>query len=186
MLGSINTLKRKLKKIIYILKKDERIIERQKKERIQWIGSSYGGFGICSSAMRINPVVYSFGIGEDASFDLAMIKKYNADIYAFDPTPKSINWVKDNVNNKKFKFFPYGISDRDQIEKFYLPQKENYVSGSVCQREGLKQDFIEVEMHRLETIMNDMGHTQIDVLKMDIEGSEFYVIPDILSILGGV
>lgn len=53
MFGSINILKRKLKKAIYILKKDEYIIKRQEKERIQWIGSNYGGFGICSSAIGI-------------------------------------------------------------------------------------------------------------------------------------
>lgn len=29
-----------------------------------------------------------------------------------------------------------------------------------------------------------MGHTQLDVLKMDIEGSEFHVVPDILSTWG--
>jgi len=33
-------------------------------------------------------VVYSLGIGEDISFDLALIEKYGARVHAFDPTPK--------------------------------------------------------------------------------------------------
>jgi len=180
-------MKRKLKKILYILRKDERVIERQVKEKAEWIGNGYGGFGVCSRFFRggrVNPVVYSFGIGEDVSFDLSMIKRYNAEIYAFDPTPRSVEWVKNNVRNKNFHFYPYGISDKDQKEKFYLPQRKKYVSGSVLMREGLHQDSIEVEMYRLKTIMDKMGHKRLDVLKMDIEGSEFKVIPDVLSILG--
>ena len=40
---------------------------------------------------------------------------------------------------------------------------------------------ISVEMKSLGNIMNEMGHKHIDVLKMDIEGSEYDVIEDILN-----
>lgn len=83
-----------------------------------------------------------------------MVERYNAEVYVFVPILKSINWVKSNVHNNKFHFYPYGSSVRNQKEKFYLPQNENYVSGSMCRHKGLKQNFIEVEMFCLKTVLN--------------------------------
>ena len=45
-------------------------------------------------------VVYSIGIGTDASFDLELINTFNCEIYGFDPTPKSIRWVKKNIDSE--------------------------------------------------------------------------------------
>jgi hypothetical protein len=39
---------------------------------------------------------------------------------------------------------------------------------------------VDVSVHRLATIMAMLGHVRIDVLKMDVEGAEYMVLPDIL------
>ena len=151
---------------------------------VTWIGNEYGGFAVDCKALEkceVNPVVFSFGVGEDISFDQKMIETYKAEVYAFDPTPKSISWVKNNVNNNRFHFYPYGISDKDGIEKFYLPQNPEYVSGSVAYRDELQKNAVDVQMKSMSTILKDMKISKIDILKMDIEGSEFKVIPDILK-----
>lgn len=178
--------KRKVKKAIRIMMKDKFVIRRQKKEVIKWLGNEYGGFGVCCRLLGDEPIVYSFGIGEDVSFDTELIEKYNAEVYAFDPTPKSIRWVNKNVHNTKFHFYPYGISDKDEKENFYLPKNDNYVSGSSLMHDGLRTIPVEVDMFRLETIMNKIGHMKIDLLKIDIEGSEFKVITEIVNIPGGI
>ena len=152
-------------------------------------GTDYGGFNIAADYIKTsNPIVYSFGIGEDISFDRAVIEKYNAKVYGFDPTPKSIKWISALKSDKcwggvfeSFTFFPYGISDCDGKVKFYLPLNENYVSGSVISRNELNTEPIEVEMYSLASIMKMLGHNAIDILKMDIEGLEFEVIPNILE-----
>jgi hypothetical protein len=38
-----------------------------------------------------------------------------------------------------------------------------------------------IDVKRLSTIMNDLGHSHIDLLKMDIEGAEYDVIDDFLD-----
>lgn len=122
-------------------------------------GSEYGGFNIYDKRIKMkeNPIVYSFGVGEDISFDLELIRKYNCSVYAFDPTPKAIKWIQEQNQSSKFCFFPYGISYKDGIEKFYLPINPNYVSGSIISGEGLKSDAINVEMKRLSTILLETG-----------------------------
>lgn len=40
---------------------------------------------------------------------------------------------------------------------------------------------VEAEMKTLRTIMRELGHDGIDILKMDIEGSEFKVVENIMD-----
>jgi len=158
-------------------------IKLQIRKRIMWCGSNYGGFYVVPEFFKAGgyPVVYSFGIGEDISFDLDMINKFHAEVWGFDPTPKSIRWIKNQKISKRFHFYEFGLSDKDGIEKFYLPQNEEYVSGSTYYREMYKKESIEVEMRCFRTILEELKHDVIDVVKLDIEGSEFAVIDDILE-----
>ena len=36
-------------------------------------------------------------------------------------------------------------------------------------------------MRRVATLMRDLGHERLDVLKMDIEGAEYEVVADVLA-----
>ena len=122
-------------------------------------------------------IVYSFGIGEDISFDLAIIEKHNCKVFGFDPTPKSINWIKKQSISPNFTFFDYGIADKSEAIDFYLPKNPAYVSGSFIKHKNINdQEKVLVQMKTLEDITLDFGHKRIDVLKMDIEGAEYQVI----------
>src|SRR5665647_2667756 len=68
-------------------------------------GTEYGGYTIIPNLSE-KSIVYSVGIGEDISFDLALIKKFHCNIYAFDPTPKSAQWIKEQNLPVEFHFYP--------------------------------------------------------------------------------
>lgn len=148
----------------------------------KWFGTEYGGFYVAGEKLNEDSIIYSFGIGEDNSFDIALISKYGCKVYAFDPTPKSIKWVQDNVDEPRFVFLPYGIDDKTGTAKFLLPKNDNYVSGSVIKQNNVDENkSIEVPMKSFEDIVKELKHDKIDVLKMDIEGSEYKVIESILN-----
>lgn len=176
MLG-IRRMKRKAKS--FLTRPHVKIEIKGVKKRI---GNDYGGFIVAIDRLPEKPLVYSFGVGEDASFDLDMIRLYKSEVYAFDPTPKSIAWVKKQCFPKEYHFFPYGLSNKDGEEEMFLPNNPNYISASVYEHIGVnKKDSVIVPMKKLRTILNEMGQNHIDVLKMDIEGSEYQVIDEILS-----
>jgi len=149
----------------------------------KWYGNNYGGFFINPSLLNSGSIVYSFGIGKDISFDKTCIKKHKCTVYAFDPTPKSIHFISQQNLPDSFHFFSYGISDGESgIYKFFLPENPRGVSGSLVDTEVVStQRSIDVEMKSFADIVGALGHKHIDVLKMDIEGSEYTVLEKILE-----
>ena len=146
-----------------------------------FIGSDYGGWDICPTSINSSSIIYSFGVGEDISFDLGLIEKYGVQVLAFDPSPKSIDWVKDQDTPKEFQLYEYGIADYDGEAEFFPPDNPDHVSHTMLKKNTKASVGIGVNVKRLNTIMKELGHSKIDIFKMDIEGAEYAVIDDILD-----
>ena len=151
---------------------------------IHSIGSISCGFFIVPKLLNSNSIVYSFGVGEDISFDEGVIHEFECLVYAYDPTPKSRIFIERKKPSVLFKYYDCGIADYDGKMKFYLPENEEYVSCTTYNRWGYdesKKKPIEVDVKKLSTLMQENNHTYIDLLKVDIEGSEYAVIDNILK-----
>src|SRR5262249_23584492 len=74
-----------------------------------------------------------------------------------------------------------GLASYDGRATFFAPKNPAYVSHTVLPGIGADERAIDVEVRRVSTLMRDLGHDRIDVLKMDIEGAEYEVIDDILA-----
>lgn len=149
----------------------------------KWYGNSYGGFFVNPDLLNSNSIIYSFGIGKDVTFDKTCIKNHSCRVFGFDPTPKSINYIKNNPPSELFKFFDYGISATiSGTTTFYLPTNDRATSGSLLNTEVVdSQKAIDVKMKTFATITKELNHNHIDVLKMDIEGAEYDVLETILN-----
>lgn len=145
------------------------------------LGTEYGGWTIAPEYINKDSIVYSFGIGEDISFDLELINKFGVNVYAFDPTPKSINWVKSQNVPVNFKMYEYGIADFDGVAQFNPPENPDHVSHTLLDRPSTSNRAISVQVYTLQTIMKMLKHTHIDILKMDIEGAEYPVLRDLIN-----
>ncbi len=142
-------------------------------------GTGYGGWDIVAGLLDKNSIVYSFGIGEDASFDLSLINKFDLIIHAFDPTPQSIQWVISQKFPDNFIMHRVGLAGFNGDVPFNPPENSEHVSHTLLDRPATKNKAIILPVKRLSTIMNELGHNHIDILKMDIEGAEYGVINDI-------
>lgn len=142
------------------------------------LGTECNGWWFCPDRITPSSVIYSFGVGEDASFDLALIESFGVDVHGFDPTPKSIRWVRENVTTPKFIMHEHGLADFGGVLRMYPPADERHVSHSIVRISD--RSPVDLPVQRLRTIMDRLGHQAIDLLKMDIEGTEYSVIDDIL------
>ena len=139
-------------------------------------GTEYGGWTYDSAAITAESVVYSVGLGEDTSWDEGIMKRFGLQVWGFDPTPKSIKYVNSNENlGQNFHFTPEGLGIKKDVLTFTKPQNTNYVSMREGKHDGLGET-IEVPVNSLENWMQNFGHAHLDILKIDIEGSEYDVL----------
>jgi FkbM family methyltransferase len=144
-------------------------------------GSEYGGWWICPRGLAPGAVVYSVGIGTDITFDLSLIETYGVTVHAFDPTPGSIVYVRSQPLPNSFNWHEIGVAGHDGPATFFPPINPAHISHTLVARAETSARAIQVEVRRLSTIMRDLGHQTLDVLKMDIEGAEYDVLDEVLE-----
>lgn len=146
------------------------------------LGSAYGGWAVPENYLHAESIVYTVGVGEDITFDLALAKTYGCKVFAFDPTPIAVQFMSKIQLPDEMTFVPIGLSSKDGREKFYTPQIAGFDSFSqvIDPNEG-KSSEIFCEVLTLKSIMERFRHRRVDLVKMDIEGFEYDVIEQMLS-----
>lgn len=158
---------------------------RQLKKNHLKFGNKFADWTFCPDSIGEDSVIYSFGVGGDISFDLQLMKRFHLHVHAFDPSPESVAWIEKQDLPDEFHFYPYGLAAKDGEISFAEPSDPGIHSlfsthSEGKAGEGLVQHVLPV--HRLATIVKKLGHQKIDILKMDIEGAEYEVIEDIITL----
>ena len=144
-------------------------------------GARTGVWTVLADLLPGQPVVYSFGVGRNIDWDLEMVHRHGAELHAFDPTPRSIAWMEGHELPAGLTFHPYGLGSHDGEIGFYIPRKTHKVNYSSVKASSPGAEQVLCPVKKLATICKDLGHTRVDVLKMDIEGGEMEALPDILD-----
>ena len=142
-------------------------------------GTAYGGWTYDQSQLHAASVVYSVGLGEDTSWDETLIRRFHLQVWGFDPTPKSAAYVRSRrqLPLEHFHFTAEGLSVRSGNLTFTKPANSNHVSMREGEHAGAGEK-IQVPVNTLQNWMKKFGHARIDLLKLDIEGSEYDVLQD--------
>jgi FkbM family methyltransferase len=148
---------------------------------LQKIGTAYGGWIVPTTLVQSGWRCYDGGVGEDVSFDLGMIDRFGCDIFAFDPTPRAIAYALPiEAAQPKFRFKPVGLWSSDTTLRFYAPRNPAHVSHSVVNLQGTDEWF-EASCRTIPSLMRELNHPSIDLLKLDIEGAEHAVLASVLN-----
>ena len=86
-------------------------------------GERSGVWTVCPDFLNKESIVYSFGVGDNLAWDLAMIDRFGLTIHAFDPTPASVEWVSKQELPPTFHFHPIGLAGHDGTLNFKLPRR---------------------------------------------------------------
>lgn len=124
------------------------------------------------------PTIYSFGIGNDISFDTAAADEFGVPIYMYDPTPAVALLMKEHEEDDRLVFRNEGIYSRETEIKFYT--SNSTLNSSIYPIHGKAQHEL-VRCRTLDSFMQENGHRSIDILKMDVEGVADDVLAQIMD-----
>ncbi len=169
-------------------------------------GGVYGGKFLPGDLdMTESDVCISAGAGEDISFECELAGLYNCSIVITDPTPRAIAHYKKlcemtekgkkmSVNNSKEMFYEvtketlekivyceYGLSGESKKKRFYYPENPEWVSCSEFTKE--EGDFFIADCLSYVDFLQrcHINPKDVKILKIDIEGSEYEVIKNIID-----
>jgi hypothetical protein len=143
-------------------------------ERVGHVGD--GGWWTCTDQLQTKKcgTVYSFGINVDFTYDEGMASK-GCDVHGFDPSPAGLSSEK-AYSAIPASYHAFGLGGEDLV---YAPGTVPFTwPGMDYMRETNTAPW---DLRKLGTIMSNLGHTNIDVLKIDVEGSEWFAMPSILK-----
>jgi FkbM family methyltransferase len=143
-------------------------------------GARSGVWTVCPDGLGPDSIVYSFGVGDNIAWELALIERFGLTVHAFDPTPASVAWLSGQTQPDRLHFHALGIADRDGTCFFHLPPRGSRFNYFPSMRRTGAED-VELPVQRLPTIMAELGHQRMDVLKIDIEGAEYAVLAGLLA-----
>lgn len=146
--------------------------------------AEFGDWTICPDYLTADSIVYSLGIGEDATFDFELAREKGLEVHGFDPTPNSAQWLSNQEQPAGFHFHPWAVTNSDGTVALAPRVKSDGRRSSdmftIVDGAGDSENAIEVDAFSLQSIMNKLGHDSIDILKMDIEGAEYGVLSGLL------
>jgi FkbM family methyltransferase len=168
----------------------------------QKIGSDYGFVAVPDGVLGKGSIVYSVGAGLDVRADVDLVSHYGCDVYIMDPTPRAVQHFKAlkaavakgetfyneggeryEATTDTFEHLHYeavALWDRDEMVRFFEPENPDNISHSITDIQSSGR-AIEVSAQTLPTLMQRLGHKQVDYLKLDIEGAEFRVVDHLLA-----
>ncbi|MEM9802372.1 MAG: FkbM family methyltransferase [Planctomycetota bacterium] len=143
-------------------------------------GERSGTWTALRSGLGQGSVVVSAGVGDNVAWDLAMAAEFGCAVHLLDPTPVASAWIRGVALPTGVTFHPVALSAHDGTLRLRPPRKEGGVNFRALTGEECAE-AIEVPCLRLASFAAQLGLDRIDVLKLDIEGGELDVLPDVLA-----
>jgi FkbM family methyltransferase len=139
--------------------------------------------GVCQwniwpGGLKRGSVVYSGGVGDDVSFEHDLVKQFGCSVVLLDPSPigqKTMTLSENQI--QEFRFLPVALAGHKG--KLKLGEPEPGDKSWYARKEDTAG--MDVSCTDLKSLMEENRHDHIDLLKLDIEGSEYDVIKGILT-----
>ncbi len=149
------------------------------------LGSAYGGWMVPTALIKPGWICYCVGAGNDISFDLELIKHFDVRVQSVEPVEQYVNEARaTTADEPRFAIYRAALATHDGAIRM---QRTHHPNGLALSSANLFEtdQFIEVPARTLASLARELGHSHIDLLKFDLEGAEYEVVPQLdLDALG--
>ena len=142
-----------------------------------------GGYLVCSETLKICENLVTLGVGDDVSFEIDFEKKINSqNIFMYDYTVNNYLFIKIIL-----KYFRRLLTFRTNLDNF-INSIKNYLNFlNFINKKNVKLEKLKIVKKvkfkndiRLNDIIKKIQNSK-NLLKIDIEGSEYEIIEDIVK-----
>jgi FkbM family methyltransferase len=143
------------------------------------LGSPYGSWIVPGDLIERSWVCYCVGAGGDVTFDLELIRRYGVIVRAFDPVASYVRTSLEQADGVPgFSAYQAGIATSDGPLRMQVTHDPSSDSVSAA---GLYDSarFVELPGRSLPSLMAELGDERIDLLKLDVEGGEYQLLPEL-------
>lgn len=145
--------------------------------RLVELGSDWGGWIVPDDLIDESWTCYCVGAGSDVSFDLALIERYGARVRCIDPFRVFLEQAERQADgDPRITFHEAALAKEDGPLRMY--GAEDAASGSLSATNLYRTERVVTKPGRsLPSLMAELGDERADLLKLDIEGSEYDILP---------
>jgi hypothetical protein len=157
--------------------------------------NDFGAWTFCPIAN--GSVIFSVGIGNDVTFDAAMVRQHAARVFCFDPTV-SRQQFEQLINGKRgarqrgnppfspeeralISFHSFGLGAKDDLIAMWRAPNYKTMAYPYRRPGNKKEPDLHLPLLRLQTLMLIARVARVDVLKVDIEAGEYGLFSDFNS-----
>jgi FkbM family methyltransferase len=149
------------------------------------LGTPYGGWTVPTGELDSSWTCYSVGAGADISFDLELIRRFGMTVRSVDAVAEYAQLALERSQGApKFSAHHAAIAPADgpmRMQVTHDPQSQSVSAAGLYESDR----YVEVPGRTLPSLMAELGDERIDLLKLDIEGVEYDLLPDLdLAALG--
>lgn len=162
----------------------ERVVKLDTSVPVTYLGTPYGGWAVPVQIVRPDWVVYSLGAGLDVSFDLELIRRTGCEVHSFDPAPGAGAHVR-GLGEPRLHFHELAIWNHDGTLDMFVAAAPGHVALSGANLQNTRM-AVQRPCRTIPSIMDELGHETIDLLKFDVEGGEYDVFDPVMTRAWGV
>ena len=140
-----------------------------------------GGYLVCENSLKNSNSLISFGISDDFSFEKHFQTINNVDIYAYDPSVNLNFFLKRFLHSLiklNFIFFYKQFLNWINFKIFFNKSKNKLFLKKIGKGGGTLYDYISIE-----DIIRQNDHNKKIFFKIDIEGSEYRILDDLIKFM---
>lgn len=142
-----------------------------------YLGTDYGGWHVPDGLIDDTWLCYCIGAGADVSYDVRLVQDFGARVRAFDPLEDYREPALAAAgHDPRFSFHACAITEHDGPLRVWKAQDPSHGALSAANLQRTAQS-VEVQGRSLPSLMAEFGEDHVDLMKVDLEGIEYQVVP---------
>jgi FkbM family methyltransferase len=152
-------------------------VDTEPLEGLQALGSNYGDWVVPVDWIDSTWTCYCVGAGGDITFERELLTRYSPTVRSFEPDEDYVGRIEVSPEDaERFSAYQVAIAPTDgpiRMQRTHIPGSRSLSPVHLYDTE----DYVEVPGRSLRSLMEEFGDESVELLKIDVEGGEYELVP---------